>query len=91
MFNLACGFASDLGYESEYAPLLNDTVPTDADMMHALCEPVSMAAVLADLCKELEIDPPDVVRQALGASPSPRPPPTPYAPARKPERVFHYP
>ncbi len=57
--------AVDLGYESEYVPVADTVVPSDADVMHALRESVSMAAVLNDLCNVLGIEPTEVVMQAL--------------------------
>ena len=45
---------------------MDDTFPSDADLAHALGEPVSMGAVRNDLCRLLGIAPPAVVKLAIG-------------------------
>lgn len=65
MEDLAVGMACELGYESIYEPVADDTCPSDADLAHALREPVSGAAIMNDLCMLLGIEPPAVVSLAL--------------------------
>src|SRR5919199_2472471 len=55
MEDLALGMVVELGYESLYEPAADDACPSDADIAHALKEPVSMAAVMQDLCWVLGI------------------------------------
>jgi hypothetical protein len=39
---------------------------TDTDIARVLRQPVSMAAILDDLCRLLEIEPPAMMRLAIG-------------------------
>lgn len=64
MMTLAVDLAFDLDYVS-YIPDVDDSAPSTADIARALREPVSMAAVLIDLCRLLGVDTPAVVRMAL--------------------------
>ncbi len=73
MEDLAVGLACELGYESIYEPVADDTCPGDDDIAHALREPVSGAAIMNDLCLLLGIEPPAVVRMALDAEAIPVP------------------
>ena len=66
MEDLAVGMAVELGYESVYEPAMDDTCPSDADLAHALGEPVSMRAALNDPCRLLGIAPPAVVKLEIG-------------------------
>jgi hypothetical protein len=44
-----------------------DTVElTDTDITRVLRQPVSMAAILDDLCRLLEIEPPTIMRLTIG-------------------------
>ena len=65
MVDLGIVMAVELGYESVFEPAVSDCVPSDADIAHALREPVSMAAVLMDLCRLLGIELPRIVALAL--------------------------
>ncbi len=65
MEDLAVNLAVELGYESLYHAPAADYCPSDEDIAHALREPVSMGAVLLDLCRLLGIDPPRVVTLAM--------------------------
>ncbi|CCF84128.1 hypothetical protein [Nitrolancea hollandica] len=67
MLDLAIAFAAETGHESIYIPAANDWAPDDHDIAHALREPVSMGAVLQDLCLLLGIEPPRLVALANGA------------------------
>ncbi|CCF85560.1 hypothetical protein [Nitrolancea hollandica] len=64
MTTLAVDLAFELDYVS-YHPDLDDSAPSVEDIAHALREPVSMAAVMADLCRLLGMEPPRVVKLAL--------------------------
>lgn len=59
MEDLATTLAVELDYESVYEPQADD------DIGRALREPVSMGAVLNDLCMMLGIDPPGMIRRVL--------------------------
>lgn len=64
MVTLAVDLAFDLDYVS-YLPDVDDEAPSARDIAHALREPVSMGAVLNDLCRLLGMEPPQVVALAL--------------------------
>lgn len=63
--DLAVNLVIELGYDSIYAPAADSDCPSDEDIAHALREPVSMGAVLLDLCRLLGINPPPVVTLAM--------------------------
>lgn len=65
MEDLAVNLAVECGHESIYCPVTDVWAPSDADIAHALREPVGMGAVLMDLCRMLRIDPPQVVSLAM--------------------------
>ncbi len=58
--------AVELWYESLYEPAADDACPSHVDIAHALREPVSMAAVMDDLCWVLGIESLGVVALVLG-------------------------
>jgi hypothetical protein len=58
--------AVERGYESLCEPAMRDSAPSDADIAHALREPVSMVAVFNDLCQLLNVELPVVVKLAIG-------------------------
>jgi hypothetical protein len=62
----ASDLAYDLGYESYYEVAAGERCATDEDTRHAAPEPVSLAAVMADLAKRLAIGTPDIFWAALG-------------------------
>ena len=63
--DLAVEMACELELASGYDPTEGARYPTDQDLVVALRQPITMAAVFSDLCKLLEVEPPVLVQQAL--------------------------
>ncbi len=63
VYDLAVDLAVQRGWCS--AEVDGEPVPTTEDLVRALREPLSMAAVLEHLARSLGIEPPEVVLQAL--------------------------
>jgi hypothetical protein len=61
----ALHLACNLGYETFYDPGAEDWCAGDDDIHHAVREPLSYAAVMADFCKELGVELPELIDSAL--------------------------
>ena len=64
IYGAACVLATQRGWQSGYEPGEGSYATRD-DVIHLLSESMPPAAFLVELCRQLEVEPPDVVQAAL--------------------------